>query len=341
MIAQLDGFELPAGAWERAVLPARLDRYEPSMLDMLCLSGEVGWATPVAVASRDAAGRARPGDADRPVPARARGAVAGAARRPTHESAARSTEHARDRARRVLRSRGASFFARSCDRRAGSTPDQLAPCDRHARRLRPRSVGWIRRTACARVGGARPAGAHAIAARTSPDAGPPSPVDACRRRPRGSGRDARRWALLRRYGVVFRRLLDARDQRGAPGASWRASTVGSKRAGRFAAAGSSPACPASSSRCPTRSSGCAKSAALPPDGTLITISAADPLNLAGIVTAGDRIRAAGRTRIVYRDGAPLAVLEGEFVRELSPLDPATSGAVARALRTRRTPAQLV
>src|SRR5206468_12739712 len=27
-----------------AVLPARMDRYEPAMLDMLCLTGEVGWA---------------------------------------------------------------------------------------------------------------------------------------------------------------------------------------------------------------------------------------------------------------------------------------------------------
>ena len=39
-----------------------------------------------------------------------------------------------------------------------------------------------------------------------------------------------------------------------------------------------------------------------PDGQLITISAADPLNLTGIVTAGERIRAARRNRIVYRDG---------------------------------------
>ena len=44
VIGVLDGFELAAGAWERYILPARLDRYEPSMLDMLCLSGEVGWA---------------------------------------------------------------------------------------------------------------------------------------------------------------------------------------------------------------------------------------------------------------------------------------------------------
>src|SRR5204862_4757364 len=43
IIAVLDGFELPAGAWERSVLPGRLDGYEPSLLDMLCLSGEVCW----------------------------------------------------------------------------------------------------------------------------------------------------------------------------------------------------------------------------------------------------------------------------------------------------------
>ncbi len=44
VIAQLDGLELPARAWEHDVLPARLDHYEGAMLDMLCLTGEVGWA---------------------------------------------------------------------------------------------------------------------------------------------------------------------------------------------------------------------------------------------------------------------------------------------------------
>ncbi|HMF61331.1 MAG TPA: DEAD/DEAH box helicase, partial [Vicinamibacterales bacterium] len=43
IVAMLDGYELGAGAWERAVLPSRLDRYESSMLDMLCLAGEAGW----------------------------------------------------------------------------------------------------------------------------------------------------------------------------------------------------------------------------------------------------------------------------------------------------------
>src|SRR5205823_3793075 len=42
-IGQLEGLELAAGAWEGAVLPARIDGYDPSMLDTLCLTGEVGW----------------------------------------------------------------------------------------------------------------------------------------------------------------------------------------------------------------------------------------------------------------------------------------------------------
>src|SRR5690606_34547251 len=44
VLSQLDGYELAAGAWERHVLPARVAGYDPSMLDMLCFSGEVAWA---------------------------------------------------------------------------------------------------------------------------------------------------------------------------------------------------------------------------------------------------------------------------------------------------------
>ena len=43
-VQRLDGFELAAGAWERHILPARVDRYDPSRLDLLCLTGQVGWA---------------------------------------------------------------------------------------------------------------------------------------------------------------------------------------------------------------------------------------------------------------------------------------------------------
>ena len=43
VLERLDGFEAPASSWERSILPARLDGYEPSLLDMACLSGDVRW----------------------------------------------------------------------------------------------------------------------------------------------------------------------------------------------------------------------------------------------------------------------------------------------------------
>ena len=65
------------------------------------------------------------------------------------------------------------------------------------------------------------------------------------------------------------------------------------------------------------------------------IGTADPLNLVGIVTPGERIRAAGKNRLVYRDGQPIAVFEAGQVRELVALDSATSTRVALALTARR------
>jgi ATP-dependent Lhr-like helicase len=71
----------------------------------------------------------------------------------------------------------------------------------------------------------------------------------------------------------------------------------------------------------------------PPNEKIFPISAADPLNLAGIVTSGDRIRAVARSRIAYRDGVPIAVKEGGVVRELASLDADTIQAARTALGT--------
>ncbi len=43
VIAMLQGLDLPAVAWERDVLPARVENYRPEWLDELCLGGEVAW----------------------------------------------------------------------------------------------------------------------------------------------------------------------------------------------------------------------------------------------------------------------------------------------------------
>ena len=314
------------------MLPARLDRYEPSMLDMLCLAGEAGWArlsrrppspepapslvpaTPIALFLRehaDAWQTLRTADATEP---------------PLGDEARRVLSTLRVARRVVLR--------RSARRPAGSTPISCGS-----------AIGAL--VACGLVTSDGFSGLRALvwAAR-----GRPAPHD---RRSNFAGRWTRDRGRRRRRrrrddggraagvgaAAPLRRRVPAAARRARPtprrGASWRASTAGSRRAARSAAAGSSPACRASSSRCRTPSSGCARSGASAAGRRAwSTISAADPLNLAGIVTAGERIRTAGRNRIVYRDGVPLAVVEGDFVRELAPIDPRIAADVSRALKTR-------
>ncbi len=74
------------------------------------------------------------------------------------------------------------------------------------------------------------------------------------------------------------------------------------------------------------------------DGRLVTISAADPLNLTGILTSGDRVRAMTASRLAYRDGVPLASMEGDYMKPLAEIDPAGAGEVASALAGRRVSA---
>ena len=44
LLEQLEGFEVPAAAWEGEILPARMAEYDPAWLDALCLSGRWSWA---------------------------------------------------------------------------------------------------------------------------------------------------------------------------------------------------------------------------------------------------------------------------------------------------------
>ena len=43
LIEQLEGFEAPAGHWEKYLLPARLEAYDPAWLDALTFFGQVAW----------------------------------------------------------------------------------------------------------------------------------------------------------------------------------------------------------------------------------------------------------------------------------------------------------
>ena len=67
---------------------------------------------------------------------------------------------------------------------------------------------------------------------------------------------------------------------------------------------------------------------------VIVLSGADPLNLVGVVTSDERIAAAASTRIAFRDGAPAAVMEGDYVRPLCDMGPEAGAAVASVLAGR-------
>jgi len=72
------------------------------------------------------------------------------------------------------------------------------------------------------------------------------------------------------------------------------------------------------------------------DETIVTLSAADPLNLAGIVTPGDKVSALAGNRILYQGGEPLAVLSGKETRFLKPVEDRKQWAVKTRL-VRRHP----
>jgi ATP-dependent Lhr-like helicase len=75
-------------------------------------------------------------------------------------------------------------------------------------------------------------------------------------------------------------------------------------------------------------------------GQLVSLSAADPLNLIGILTPGGRLPALTGNRMLYRDGVPVAVYAGSEVKFLEQLDPAEQWQVRGALLRRQVPAPL-
>jgi ATP-dependent Lhr-like helicase len=154
----------------------------------------------------------------------------------------------------------------------------------------------------------------------------------------GQGRpvDEVAWTLLRRYGVVFRRMLT----RETTAAAWRElvhiyrrlEARGEVRGGRFVGgmSGEQYALPDAVERL-------REIRRTASDDRLVTISAADPLNLTGIITPGDRLRTVATNRIVYLRGVPVSAMEGDMLRQLAPIDAALAPAVAEAAAGRRVP----
>jgi ATP-dependent Lhr-like helicase len=75
----------------------------------------------------------------------------------------------------------------------------------------------------------------------------------------------------------------------------------------------------------------------PRSGALVSVSGADPANLVGIVTPGERVPAIASNRVLYRDGLPLARKVGDDVHILVEADSAEKLALEAALLCRPVP----
>jgi ATP-dependent Lhr-like helicase len=331
VVAQLDGVELPARAWERDVIPARVERYVASMLDMLCLTGDVAWArlssgptqvvgaTPIALYLR----------ANRPESLATAGpprTAAGLGGDPPYNSDVTLSLHATV-VLQHLRRRGASF-ASELQAACGLSEDQVR-------------IALTNLVAAGAISSDGFAGLRSIIGTAfTPQAGTAMPATATGRwfvvNTGAPSVEALAWTLLRRYGVVFRRVL-ARETDAAP---WRElvrvyrrlEARGEIRGGRFVngMSGEQFALPDAVERL-------REVRRTPPDDRLVTISAADPLNLTGVITPGDRLRSVAANRIVYLRGVPVSAMEGDMLRVLAPVDPALAPAVAAAAAGRRVP----
>ena len=258
IVAQLEGFEAPAGAWETEILPARIAEYEPSWLDDQCLAGRIAWARLRPRNGRAerqrAQPRARAHHADHAARAPSCPAldvtVAGARREPSERAGANGRRVHPGAGRVVLRRAGRRQRPAALPGRGGA---------RRAGRARSRDLGQLGLRALLVPSDRRPGGA----------APPPRPVRHGGRGPLGAGASrpvaAGRAAGPTRGGGARRAPVAAALRRGvlAPArargrlaaavARPAARLPPARGAARSAAAASSPASRASSSRCRMRS----------------------------------------------------------------------------------------
>ncbi len=350
IIAQLQGFEAPAAAWESEILPARLEDYEFTWLDDLCLSGRVIWARLSPAANLAAGGGGRGPIRTTPVtllPRRSTPLWTRAAPPP-----AIKPEELSSRAQtvvEVLRSHGASFYDEIVhatgllrtqveDALAELVAAGLVASDSFAglRALltpseKRKPLGEGRRRRRSPLFGIEEAGRWALVKRTPPGAA----VKRAYYEPDLELVEHIVHALLRRYGVVFWRLLQ-REAAWLP--AWRdmlrvlrrLEARGDIRGGRFVAgvSGEQFALPEAITMLrDTRRA--------PVTGALVSVSGADPLNLVGVIAPGAKVPALLNNRVLYRDGVAIAALVAGEIQWIEALEPAEARAAESALVRRQ------
>jgi ATP-dependent Lhr-like helicase len=353
VLAQLEGFESPAGAWETEVLPARITEYEPQWLDEHCRAGRFIWTR---LAARGSA-RAEDSALRSASPVRSTPIVLLARRNVPFWSvfADRSASiQLTSRAQAVadfIREQGASFFD-EIQEHVGMLPSEveealselvavglvnsdsfaglrvlLMPSGRRGGRPNSYAARHKRRLA---LFGMADAGRWALVRRTT---------DASTERKDEATEQIVR-TLLRRWGVIFWKLL-AREADWLP--PWRdilsccrrLEARGEIRGGRFVSgfSGEQFATPEAIGllRDMRRK---------PPTEAYVSLSAADPLNLIGILTPGPRLASLAGNRLLFKDGLPVATMAAGEISYLQELQPKEQWDAQMALLRRHAPAAL-
>jgi ATP-dependent Lhr-like helicase len=317
VLAQLEGYEAAAGAWESELLALRLRDYSILWLDELCRAGKLVWtrigasrssaggpvrATPIALLPRRqvALWHGLSGDAAEPGLSSRAGAVFDALKRHGAMFFDELQQEARLLPVELETALGELVAAGliNADSFAGMRA-MLLPATKRASndRKRRRGAGPTMEEA----------GRWALVRRPEPA---PEVLAKPGRKPRIDPETLEYIALtlLRRYGVMFWRLLE-REAAWLPNwrellpAYHRLEARGDIRGGRFIAgfSGEQFALPE----------------AIPllrdmrrraPDATLVCISGIDPLNLCGTLLPGPKVPALAGNRILFRDGAPVATV---------------------------------
>ena len=305
VVRQIQGFEAPANSWEPQILKRRIADFDPKVLDHLCLTGSVGWGRlsphPATLeALTDGKRRVIPTsvapitlfvreDADWMIPR-------------LEADGAEGTGLSADAAAvlQFLRQRGASFFA-DIVRGTGKLKSEVETALWElvaAGLLTADGFDNLR----ALIDPKRRSGqGSGRSSRPRHSSGRWSLLYPGEAHDRSRALEATCWMLLRRYGIVFRELLT----RETVLPKWRELLItlrrlenrGEVRGGRFVSGflGEQFALPvAVESLRATRNQ--------QPSGEIITVSAADPLNLSGIVVPGERVAANSGRVVGFRDG---------------------------------------
>jgi ATP-dependent Lhr-like helicase len=342
VLAQLEGFEAPASAWEGEILPARVAGYEIAWLDALCQSGRIVWARL----------RARKSAATGGGPVRTTPTVLLARRQleswmtfgATSGDAPPALSSRAGIVADYLAAHGASFFDEllagtrllhvQLEEALGElVAAGLINADSFSG-LRALLVPSSKRSSTRRRHGRRSAlfgiedaGRWSLVRRAAPPVA--EPVKAPPRggaRPPGLDEDAVEHVarvLLRRYGVVCWRLL-------AHEADWlppwrdlmrvyhRLEARGEIRGGRFIAGISGE-----QFALPETIASLRAVRQRPPQQSWVCVCGADPLNLVGSLLAGDKVPSLVGARVLYRDGVPVAKQVAGQMTMLEAADAAT------------------